>query len=90
MKPGSPFVAAHGSFPQGEKGERARWLSRYAAFAMAAGVDPQQANAARSAVEANVSMLGPEQDRAILSEAGFSGVEMFFAAFTWRGWIAYA
>lgn len=90
LKPGSPFVAAHGSFPQGEEGKRARWLSRYAAFAVAAGVDPQQANAARSAVEANVSMLGPEQDRAILSDAGFSDVELFFAAFTWRGWIAYA
>lgn len=89
MKPGGPFVAAHGSFPQKE-GERGRWLSRYAAFAVAAGVDPQQANAARTAVETNVSMLGPEQDREILSGAGFSDVELFFAAFTWRGWIAYA
>lgn len=89
MKPGAPFVAAHGSFPQGE-GERARWLMRYAAFAMAAGVDPQQAHAARAAVETNVSMLDPEEDRAILRDAGFSDVELFFAAFTWRGWIAYA
>jgi tRNA (cmo5U34)-methyltransferase len=89
MKRGSPFGAAHGSFPQGE-GERARWLARYAAFAVAAGVDPQQAKAARSAVETNVSMLDPEQDRAILYDAGFSDVEQFFAAFTWRGWIAYA
>ena len=55
-----------------------------------AGVDPQQANAARTAVETNVSMLGPEQDREILCGAGFSDVELFFAAFTWRGWIAYA
>lgn len=89
MKPGGPFVAAHGSFPQGD-GERARWLSRYAAFAMSSGVDPQQANAARTAVETSVSMLAPDQDRAILGEAGFSDVDLFFAAFTWRGWIAYA
>lgn len=89
MRPGGPFVAAHGSFPQGA-GERARWLSRYAAFAMSSGVDPQRANAARAAVETSVSMLGPDQDRAILHEAGFSDVELFFAAFTWRGWIAYA
>jgi tRNA (cmo5U34)-methyltransferase len=89
MKPGGPFVAAHGSFPQGD-GERARWLSRYAAFAMSSGVDPQQANAARTAVETSVSMLAPDQDRAILCEAGFSDVDLFFAAFTWRGWIAYA
>ena len=89
LKSGGPFVAAHGSFPQG-KGERARWLSRYAAFAVASGIDPQKANAARTAVETSVSMLGPEQDRAILHDAGFSDVELFFAAFTWRGWIAYA
>lgn len=89
LKPGSPFVAAHGSFPQGE-GERSRWLSRYAAFAVSSGVDPEQANAARAAVDASVSMLAPEHDRTILGEAGFSDVDLFFAAFTWRGWIAYA
>jgi tRNA (cmo5U34)-methyltransferase len=89
LKPGGPFVAAHGSFPQGE-GARARWLSRYAAFAVASGIDPQKASAARTAVETSVSMLGPEQDRTILYDAGFSDVELFFAAFTWRGWIAYA
>jgi tRNA (cmo5U34)-methyltransferase len=57
---------------------------------VAAGVDPQKASAARSAVESSVSMLGPEQDRALLHDAGFSDIELFFAAFTWRGWIAYA
>src|SRR3546814_2679522 len=34
LKPGAPFVAAHGSFPQ-EAGTRDRWLDRYAAFAIA-------------------------------------------------------
>ena len=32
----------------------------------------------------------PAQDREILCGAGFSDVELFFTAFTWRGWIAYA
>ena len=44
LKPGAPFVAAHSSFPQDE-GERAQWLSRYAAFAIASGADPVQAEA---------------------------------------------
>jgi len=26
----------------------------------------------------------------VLREAGFSGVTMFYAAFTWRGWVGYA
>lgn len=35
-------------------------------------------------------MLSPEQDEAILREAGFAGATLFFAAFTWRGRIAHA
>ena len=35
LKPGAPYVVAHLSFPQGE-GERALWLSRHAAFLIAA------------------------------------------------------
>jgi tRNA (cmo5U34)-methyltransferase len=89
LKPGAPFVAAHGSFPQGPK-ERTLWLSRYAAFAIASGADPDQANKARAAVAASANMFSPELDESILGEAGFSNVSLFFAAFTWRGWIAYA
>src|SRR3546814_4834637 len=38
LKSGAPFVAAHGSFPQGP-GDRDRWLDRYAAYAIASGGD---------------------------------------------------
>ena len=89
LKPGAPFVAAHTSFPQGE-GERNLWLSRYAAFAIASGVDPERAQSMRGIVETNLNMLNPEQDEAILREAGFSNISQFYAAFTWRGWVAYA
>jgi tRNA (cmo5U34)-methyltransferase len=37
-----------------------------------------------------VSILSPEQDEAVLREAGFSDVTLFYAAFTWRGWVGYA
>jgi len=89
LKPGAPFVAAHGSFPQAAP-QRDQWLSRYAAFAIASGVDPEQANGAKAAVAASLNTLNPEHDEAILREAGFTDVSMFFAAFTWRGWIARA
>lgn len=89
LKPGAPFVAAHGSFPQGDAA-RALWLSRYAAFAIASGADPEQANRARAAVDASGIMFSPERDEALLREAGFLDVSLFFAAFTWRGWIAHA
>ena len=87
LKSGAPFVAAHGSFPQGP-GERDRWLDRYASYAVASGVDPEQTAAARAAVSTHVAMLSPEADEAVLRDAGFTGVEQFYAAFTWRGWVA--
>ena len=89
LKPGAPFVAAHGSFPQ-EQGERSLWLSRYADYAMASGVDAEQASSARTAVDTSVNMLSPAEDEAILRAAGFSDVSLFYAAFTWRGWVGYA
>jgi tRNA (cmo5U34)-methyltransferase len=89
LKPGAPFVAAHSSFPQ-EPEERGQWLSRYAAFAIASGVDPEHANSGKAAVAASLNTLSPEHDEAILREAGFSDVNLFFAAFTWRGWIGRA
>ncbi len=89
LKPGAPFVAAHSSFPQGE-GERALWLSRYAAFAVASGANPALAQKARAAVAAHLNIFTPEQDEAILRDAGFSDVSLFYAAFTWRGWVASA
>lgn len=89
LKPGAPFVAAHGSFPQGADA-RDRWLDRYASYAVASGADPDQTATARAAVAAHVAMLSPEADEAVLRDAGFRDVEQFFAAFTWRGWVTYA
>lgn len=89
LKPGAPVVTAHSSFPQAA-GERDLWLSRYAAYAIASGADVEQVRKARAAVGASVNMLSPEEDENILRAAGFRSVSLFYAAFTWRGWIAYA
>jgi tRNA (cmo5U34)-methyltransferase len=89
LKAGAPFVAAHSSFPQAD-GARAMWLSRYAAFSVASGVDPSLAESARANVDAKLQAITPEQDQAILEEAGFRDVALFYAAFTWRGWVGYA
>ncbi|MDQ8756158.1 class I SAM-dependent methyltransferase [Sphingosinicella sp. LHD-64] len=89
LRPRAPFVMAHSSFPQ-DPAERDVWLSRYAAFAIASGADPDQARGARTAVAAHLNLLDPEEDEAVLRDAGFTGVRLFYAAFTWRGWIACA
>lgn len=89
LRPGAPFVAAHLSIPEHED-ERALWLSRYAAFLVSSGVDPDKAANARAAIDARLTILAPEQDEAILREAGFSKVGLFYAGFAFRGWVAYA
>lgn len=89
LKPGAPFVVAHLSVPQGD-GERALWLERYAAFVVASGIDPDKAANARAAIDTQLTILTPEQDEAILRDAGFSNVSLFYAGFTFRGWVGYA
>jgi tRNA (cmo5U34)-methyltransferase len=89
LKPGAPFVVAHLSFPQGGD-ERALWLSRYAAFAAASGIDMEKAKSASAAIDKHLNILTPEQDESILRDAGFSNISQFYAGFAFRGWVAYA
>jgi tRNA (cmo5U34)-methyltransferase len=65
-------------------------MGRYAANLVASGIDAADAEKARTMVAAEVPALTPEQDRAILQEAGFTDVTEFFSAFTFRGWVGYA
>jgi tRNA (cmo5U34)-methyltransferase len=67
-----------------------RWLERYAAFAIASGVAKADAQRAITAMPERLPLLSPEQDVALLREAGFERVELFYAAFTFKGWVAYA
>ncbi len=88
LKPGAPFVVAHHSFPRGA-GEKALWLERYAAFATASGVPAAQARRAAAAIGERLPVLSPEEDEALLREAGFRDVALFYAGFTFKGWVAY-
>lgn len=90
LAPGAPFIAAHLSFPQSTGAERETWIRRHMANLVASGVDPADAEKARTAISAEVPVLTPEQDSRILEEAGFTGVTEFLSAFTIRGWVGYA
>jgi tRNA (cmo5U34)-methyltransferase len=89
LKPGAPLVIAHHSFPQSESDKR-RWLTRYAAFAVSSGISTMNAESAIEAMGHRLPVLSPEDDVALLREAGFTTVELFYAAFTFKGWIAYS
>lgn len=89
LKPGAPLVLAHISFPQAEP-ERSLWIARHVAFGAAAGLTTEQTESARQAIGARLSILDPQEEERLLAEAGFSGVTQFYAAFSFRGWVAYA
>jgi tRNA (cmo5U34)-methyltransferase len=89
LAPGAPFAAAHLSFPQ-DVASRERWLARYAAFAVASGVEPAKAESGRAAVGERLAILAPEDDEHLLQAAGFDDVTLFYVGFGFRGWVAYA
>lgn len=89
LKRGAPFVMAHLSFPQSEP-DRSLWLSRYAAFAVASGVEPAMAEKAVSSMKTRLTFVEPGDEEATLREAGFTNISLFYTGFTFRGWVAYA
>lgn len=89
LKPGAPLVLAHISFPQTEPA-RSRWIARHVAYGAAAGSTPAQLAAAEQAIGSRLSMLSPEAEEAMLARAGFVDIALFYAALSFRGWVAYA
>jgi len=89
LKPGAPFVLAHMSFAQSPD-ERDTWLSRDVAFASASGVEPEDARCAAETIGGTLPLLSPEDEEALLVQAGFAGKRLFYAGFTFRGWVTRA
>jgi tRNA (cmo5U34)-methyltransferase len=88
LKPSAPLVVAHHSRPPG--GELRRWLARSVAFASASDVDFARASASADTMAARLPILSADEDEALLREAGFSDVALFYAGFSFRGWVATA
>lgn len=89
LKPNAPFVLAHVSFPQTEP-ERSIWIDRHVAYGAPERADPARLENARSAMRERLCILPPEEEEAMLREARFSDVTLFYAAFSFKGWLSYA
>ena len=89
LAPGAPFVVAHISFAQSEP-ERSKWIARHVAFGAPDGQDAAKLESARAAIGSRLSILAPADEEAMLREAGFSGVSLFYAGLSFRGWVCYA
>ena len=88
LKPGAPFVVAHHSLPDGPA--RELWLDRFAAFAADNGVDFDKASGGARVLGEQLPILTPEVEVDLLRAAGFVDPQLFYAAFTFRGWVARA
>ncbi|WP_206682790.1 hypothetical protein [Chthonobacter albigriseus] len=86
LKPGAPFVAIHHSFPKPDA-DPDRWLRRNAAFLAGSGIPGLRSGEMIAAMRERLPALTPEEDEAVLYEAGLEEVELFYAALTFKGWI---
>lgn len=89
LRPGAPFVLAHISFPQTEP-DRSQWIARHVAFGATDGTSPADLLRSQAAIAERLTILSPDDEEAMLQRAGFSGVSLFYAGFSFRGWVAYA
>jgi tRNA (cmo5U34)-methyltransferase len=88
LSPGAPFLTFHHSVPDGEA--RTAWLERYARFAVGPAGDAAQIARLAATLATELPLSSPEEDEALLHEAGFGGVGTYYTALTLRGWLAYA
>lgn len=85
LRPGGLLVVAHhGYAPEA----RMRWLRRSAAFASINGVLDSRDEASIAVMADKLPSLSAEDEVALLEAAGFTDVELFYAAFSFRGWVA--
>lgn len=88
LKPGAAFVMAHHSIPDAP--ERNLWLDRLQTFAQTNGVSFDKANGGARVLGERLPIVSPEAEVDLLRAAGFSEPRLFYAALTYRGWVARA
>ncbi|MBE7732489.1 class I SAM-dependent methyltransferase [Devosia faecipullorum] len=89
LRPGAPLLLAHISFPQDEPA-RSQWIARHAGYSEGVTASGAQLDNALRAMGSKLTILPPEEEEALLAEAGFEDVSLFYAALSFRGWVAYS
>jgi tRNA (cmo5U34)-methyltransferase len=88
LRPGAALVVAHHSRIDGAG--VARWLARSIAFGDRAGLDAARVASSAATMAERLPMLTMAEDEALLAAAGFVDVSLFYAALSFRGWVAVA
>ena len=87
-RPGAPLVVAHHS--AASKEDVHYWLTLSVAFADRSGVDFETASNSARLMAEHLPILTTDEDESLLREAGFSGIRLFYAGLSLRGWVATA
>ena len=87
LKPGAHLVMLEHSAPGPDP---LLWMTRSVLFGDRSGIGWEQAEAAAKTMSAHLSLLSPSDEEDALRAAGFDNVQMFYAAFSFRGWVARA
>lgn len=83
MKQGSQIVIAHHAAPDSNS---LQWLTRSTSFA----ANPVKAASSAKTMAERLVLLSASEEEALLREAGFLEPSLFYAAFSFRGWVAIA
>ena len=89
LKPGAPFVLFDNCIDV-SRDDAPRQLERYGQFALDHGVDPAMVQRNKANVASMLTGVTPQREEQLLDEASFYGIELFYAALSWRAWVAYA
>lgn len=87
LRPGAPLVTVEHAAPSGDA---ALWMTRSVAFSDHGGPDWAKAEISGRRMAEHLTLLSSEAEQDLLSDAGFTDIAMFYAAFSFRGWVARA
>lgn len=85
LKPGARLVTVEHSAPAPDA---TLWMSRSVAFRDRGGLDWDKARSSGLRMAEHLTLLTPEAEQDLLRDAGFEDIAMFYAAFSFRGWVA--
>lgn len=89
LKPGAPLVMVDLCLDQAQPDFDA-YRDRYAQFAIKSGAAASDVLRTRERLKDTLHTVSAERNEALLTEAGFRRLELFYAGLSWRGWKAHA
>jgi tRNA (cmo5U34)-methyltransferase len=88
LKPGARLVVAHHT--KAEEEDAQVWMTRSIAFASGPQADLLKAAASAKVMAQHLPLLSTQDEERLLRQAGFTNIGLFYAGFSFRGWVAAA